>query len=316
MDHGRVTDIARAQHGLITHRQVAELGGSPQQIRTLVTSGAWLRARRGIFVVGAAPDTWERQVMAACLAAGPGVVASLRSAARLWDLVQAAGRIQLLVGDDRRVRLEGIEVHRSALLPPMDRSVARGIPVTSTARTLVDLSPTQPVDTLGVWVDSLLRVGQLHLLDLQSCVARLAGPGRPSLDTIRSVLAVRLPGYDPGDSNLEIRAFRALGDAGLPLPVQQHLVVGPDGQPMFLDLAYPEHLVGIELDGWAFHNQRSDFDRDRRRRNALTLLGWRIYQFTSTTTDLALVTTIGRALGLIAGESSASGQKLLLSNPY
>lgn len=316
MDHGRITDVARAQHGLITFRQVAELGGSPQQIRTLVGSGAWLRARRGIYVVGAAPDTWERRVMAACLAAGPDAVAGLRSAARLWDLVPAAGRIQLLVGDDRRVRLDGVEVRRSALLPPMDRAIARGVPVTSAARTLVDLSPTQPDETLGVWVDTLLRAGRLHLLDLQSCVARLAGPGRPSIDAIRSVLALRLPGYDPGDSNLEVRALRALGDAGLPLPVQQHLVVGPDGRPSFLDLAYPEHLVGIELDGWTFHNQRSDFDRDRRRRNALTLLGWRIYQFTSTTTDLTLVTTIRRALGLDDGDPSQSGQKLLLSNRY
>ncbi len=304
MDHQHLNALARTQHGLITRRQALDLGASDQRIRTLVETHRWDRARRGVFIVGAPPATWEQQLMAACLAAGPGAVACLRSAARLWGLLTRSGRLQLLVGDDRRVRLSGIDVYRSALLPPFDVTAERGIPTCTPARTIVDLSATQGVETIGAWVDLCLRQRQLHLLELRSCVARLAGPGRAGLDTVRAVLAKRLPGYDPGDSNLETRALAILHDAGLPAPTQQHRVKRPGGRDAFLDLAYPPEKVGIELDGWEFHRHRTAFDHDRDRRNDLTLLGWTMYQFTSSTTATSLATIIRSALDL----ANSSGQ--------
>ena len=41
-------------------------------------------------------------------------------------------------------------------------------------------------------------------------------------------------------------------------------------------------LVGrvvIELDGFAYHSDRADYRRDRRRTNALTALGYRVLRF-------------------------------------
>lgn len=299
MDHEHLVALARTQHGLVTRDQILSAGGTEQRLRTLLSSGAWQRARRGIYVIGAAPATWERKVMGACLAAGEGAVASHRSAARLWALVSRSGQVQLTVADDRRVRLAGIELHRSALLPRLDRTRVDGIPTTTVARTVSDLSSSQDETTIGGWVDEALRAGSLELLELQSCVARLAGPGRTSMATVRAVLAMRLPGYDPGDSNLEVRAMTILHRAGLPTPVQQHRVVRPDGRLAFIDLAYPEPRVGIELDGWAHHGRRGAFDEDRERRNDLTLLGWRIYNFTATTTDGSLASTIRAALATL-----------------
>ncbi|HEX2575611.1 MAG TPA: type IV toxin-antitoxin system AbiEi family antitoxin domain-containing protein, partial [Aquihabitans sp.] len=74
MDHQAIVALARAQHGLVTRRQVLELGGSDRAIATLVATGRWRRSRRGVLEVGAPAATWEQRVMAACLAAGPGVV--------------------------------------------------------------------------------------------------------------------------------------------------------------------------------------------------------------------------------------------------
>jgi hypothetical protein len=293
--------IARAQHGLVTRRQVLAGGGSDDEIDVLVRKGAWQRSRRGVYVVGAAADTWERRVMAACLAGGSTVIASHRTAARLWHLVDRPGRLQLTAADDRRVRLAGIEVRRSAFLPPLDRTELAGIPVTTLERTIVDLSPTQRSDTIGSWIDQGLRSDTVDLLELQSCVARLAGPGRGSLAAVRRQLALRAPGYDPGDSNLEVRALATLAAAGLPAPVQQFRVIRPDGREAFIDLAYPQSLLGIELDGWEHHGQREAFDKDRTRRNALTLLGWRIFNFTFTTTERELESTVRYALDRLAG---------------
>ena len=235
--------------------------------------------------------------MAACLAAGDGAMASHRTALRLWDVVGRSGRIELLADERRRIRLDRVTSHRSRLLPLFDRTTRHGIPVTTVARTIVDLAPIQGDErVVGTWIDAALRAKNLDLLELRSCLARVAGPGRGDVACLRQALARRLPGYDPGDSDLEVRALTALTDAGFPLPAQQFRVQCPDG-PAFIDLAYPEHLVAIELDGWDQHGRRSAFDGDRARRNELTVQGWQVFQFTATMSDRVLVAMIGRAIG-------------------
>ena len=50
-----------------------------------------------------------------------------------------------------------------------------------------------------------------------------------------------------------------------------------------LDLAYPEHKVGIEMLGFGPHGNRRAFDRDPLRRNELQNDGWIVLEFTSRT---------------------------------
>lgn len=311
MNEDALRDLAQRQHGLATTTQIRRLGGTRQLIATRVRVGKWRRARRGVVVIGAVPPSWKQQVMAACLAGGSGVTASHRTAARLWQLVERSGRIELLAGDDRHLRLNAVRVHRSCLYPTLDQTLCDGIPVTTTARTIVDLAPVQGDErVVGIWIDAALRAGTLDLLELRSCLARVAGPGRGDVTCLRDALARRLPGYDPGDSDLEIRALTALHDAAFPPPVQQHRVACPSG-PAFLDLAYPAHKVAIELDGWEHHGRRSAFDRDRARRNELTVLGWRVFQFTASMPNRVLTQTIGEAIGhAAANQPPVSGHKV------
>ena len=296
MISGSGWDLARRQHGLVTSRQVRARGGSTEHVRTRIRAGRWSRIRRGIYVIGAAPLTWRQQVLASCLATDHRAVASHRTAARLWGLVSRSGQIQITVVGQHHLRVERTMVHRSSLLPDLDRTILDAIPVTTVARTILDASAGQDPEVVGLWIDDAIRRLDLDLTELRSCAARLSGPGRRDIRAARWALAERLDDYDPGDSELEVRALRALAKGGLPEPVQQHPVRLPDGSTVRLDLAYPAEQVAIELDGWAFHGQRSSFDSDRARRNALTLLGWDVYQFTSNTSDQALVATVAGAL--------------------
>ncbi|WP_371748972.1 type IV toxin-antitoxin system AbiEi family antitoxin domain-containing protein [Aquihabitans sp. G128] len=248
--------VAQTQHGLISRRQALEAGVSTEAIKRRLRTGRWLLCGRGVYCVGGAPTTWHQQVLAACLSAGPDVVASHRSAARLWGLVSADGRMELTVAGERRVRVPRTRVHQSILLPALDRTTCDGVPTTTVARTLADVASHQDAQTVGLWIDGAIRSGRLDLLDLRSCLARLSGPGRRDLRPLRSALERRLPGWDPGDSELEARALRALDDAGLPAPVQQHPVRRPDGEPALIDLAYPPQLVAIETEGWEHHGTR------------------------------------------------------------
>ena len=68
---------------------------------------------------------------------------------------------------------------------------------------------------------------------------------------------------------------RFLLAAGLPQPVLQHEVTAA-GQQYRIDVAYPEHRVGIEYDGEEFHSTPRQLDADRRRQRHLARAGWSI----------------------------------------
>ena len=111
---------------------------------------------------------------------------------------------------------------------------------------------------------------------------------------IHTLLAARLRGYDPGDSDLETRVLSWLTGAGLPPPRQQYRV-RINGKTYKLDLAYPDELLGMEPDGWDTHRTRSAFDGDRERANALALAGWLVLRFTSHSTRDDVVSQVAAA---------------------
>lgn len=49
----------------------------------------------------------------------------------------------------------------------------------------------------------------------------------------------------------------------------------------FLDVAFPELKVALEIDGWEFHGKvKADFERTWRRHNALVAAGWCVLHIT------------------------------------
>lgn len=280
----RINRLARRQHGLITRRQALAAGAHRRSIDRKLGSGLWVPVRRGVFAIDGSPRTWEQTVLAACLAAAAPVSASHATAARLWGLsrMPATDSIHLLGDLASSVRREGVVLHRTARLEAVDVATYRRIPVTSVARTIVDCSGWLGSTTTGEVLDDAMRRRLVTLERVRACSARTAAPGRGPLGPIRTVLADRLAGYDPGESDLELRALQALRLAGHPAPIQQHRVhIAP--KRFRLDLAYPDHMLGIELDGWDPHGVRSAFDDDRARDALLATAGWQVVHFTSNT---------------------------------
>ena len=292
---------ARRQYGLITREQAIRAGASRSTIECRLRAGNWDLIRPAVYAIAGAPATWEQAVLAACLAGGPVAFASHGTALRLWGLSDKVDRdvIHLISPPGRRIRLDGITAHRTKLLSPVDLRPSSGIPCTTVARAIVEVSGRLGAKATGKLLDEAIRRRRDELEAVRACAARLAGPGRRRLDIVRGVLALRLPGYDPGDSDLEVRALRALHKAGLDAPVQQHPVMAA-GRRRRIDLAYPDRMIAIELDGWDAHGVRSAFDDDRARGNELTILGWHVIHFTSTTSDEEMVDAVCRLLAASA----------------
>ncbi len=288
--------LMRRQYGLITREQALQCGLTPQQIAWLLTKGRWRLVRPDVYEIAGTPATWEQAVLAAVLAGGDGVVASHGSAGRLRALkrVDDAG-LEVVSPLGRHKRLDGVVGHRSGALFDSDLTSYRGIPTTTVARTLIDVSGRLTERQLGQAIDDALRRRILDLEDLRRTAGRLgSAPGR-SMRKVHRALGLRIPGYDPLDSDLETRVLRVIAIAGLPVPRQQHPIVLA-GIEVHLDLAYPDARLAIELDGWEWHHNRSAFDDDRWRDVELVKLRWMNLRLTATMSDQAIVDVIGAAL--------------------
>ena len=116
-----------------------------------------------MFAVGRNPLSTHGVYLAAVMACGPGAALSHRSAAALLGLRPGSGRIEVTVPAVCR-QVSGVRIYRSRMLDPRDFTVVDGIPVTSVARTLLDLSAVVRPNDLELAIDRAERSGLLDLL--------------------------------------------------------------------------------------------------------------------------------------------------------
>jgi very-short-patch-repair endonuclease len=295
MSDSRLADLARSQHGLVTRAQARALISRH-------TLDDWVRARRlepvrrGVYRVAGAPESWQQQLLATCLAAGPNAYASFHSAAALHEL-EGFGHdgYELTQFGQRPSVIEGVLIHESAVLAADHVTHVHSIPATSVARTLCDLTAIERPWIVARAVDEALRRKIVTRRSLARVAEALEGRGRHRCTVMREILEHRAPGYHPGDSNPEKRIAELLVRTGLPEPTRQHRVrIG--SKRYRIDLCYPDHKIAIEYDSWGFHRGRQAFDDDRARGNDLVVLGFQLLRFTSRSGDQAIVDTVRAAL--------------------
>jgi hypothetical protein len=293
MSHPKLASVARRQHGLVTHRQ-ARAVLTERTLRRWLAEGRLEAVRKGVYRVAGAPESWEQCLLATCLARS-GAHASFRAAAAVW-LLAGFDRdvLEITVPGTSRVRLAEVVVHESTVWGPDHVARRAGIPVTSVARTLCDLTAVAPAGVVERAVDDALRRKLVTLRALARVADALDGKGRLRCTVTRGILRDRQPGYDPGGSPAELRIVRLLVRAGLPKPVQQWRVRF-EGRTARADLAYPELGIVMEYDGWDFHAPRTVFNRDRDRGNDFELQELTVLKFTSASTDEYIVRTVRRA---------------------
>jgi hypothetical protein len=146
----------------------------------------------------------------------------------------------------------GIKVHRSRALTRRDITRQHGIPVTSPARTVLDIAPRLTGKRLSRFVNDALRTPYLHVPDLADVLNR--NPAHPGTRRIRA--HVHSPTNSPLDDDFAEFARRY----GLPAPVTNTYLLGYE-----IDVLYPRERVIVEVDGYQFHSDRGSFERDRKR---------------------------------------------------
>lgn len=256
-----VLALAASQHGAVSRRQALRAGLSSAAIGRRVDEGELIPVFKGAYRLPGTKPTWEQRVMAGQLAAGPGAVASHRAAGSLLGLPGVTRWVEVTVERPRQIRIEGITAHRTRRLVPDDVGEVVGIPVTSAARTIADLSEIYPKARLERIVDFAQANKMVTRAEL---VAK--AQGRPFDDALVEILDERPATRRPMGSTFEASLYQRLREAGLPLPIAQYRVL-IDGVEKFLDFAYPEVRFALEADSYLWHSSQEAWELERARNN-------------------------------------------------
>jgi predicted transcriptional regulator of viral defense system len=178
--------VAGRQHGLITTRQLLDLGLSMSAIEHRARVGRLHRLHRGVYAVGHRPVSPLAHALAAVLACGPGATLSHSSAGTLWGISKHWHPTLEVTTRCCRSR-RGLRVHRSKTLTAQDITVHFGIPTTTPARTLLDNAPRLADSALARAVNDLRLAGYLSLVDLSELLDR--HPDTHAAKRLRKLLA-------------------------------------------------------------------------------------------------------------------------------
>ncbi len=219
--------------------------------------------------------------MAAVLAAGEGAVLSHLSAAVLWRVWRgAAHEIDVIVPRGRR-RRGGIRLRTCRRLDPRDVTVHAGIPVTTVARTLVDLTDALDARQLANVIHEAAFRRRFDPAVTRAAMERAAG--RRNLGVLADALAAHEAGSAGTRSALEDRFLALIGSAGLPEPLS-NVPVHAAGRRIEVDFHWPARRLVVEIDGDGHARPRTRLD-DAARDRALRAAGYEIVRFTGADVD-------------------------------
>jgi hypothetical protein len=255
-------ELATRQRGIMTRAQLLQASISSDLIKSRLRLGSWQRVYPGVYATFSGELSREAQVWAAVLYAGPGALASHRTAAELAGLVdEPSSMVHVTVPANRRVQKQpGIVFHLSKKASKAAHP-SRLPPQTRIEETVLDLwDATRDLDAAVGWVTRafgrrLTTQGQLlralssrHRIRWRAQLAQLLNPDSAGIHSVleyRYVRDVERPHRFPAATR---QAPSRLG-----------------GRSLYRDTLYEAYKTAVELDGRVAHpgdSRWNDIHRD------------------------------------------------------
>lgn len=297
-------------------------GLTPQMIRTQLASGRLMRVRRGVFLDA---ERWPEEpaarhlvVARAELVVHPVAVMRHQSAAIVWGLPHPGFAswtdeppAVTLPADGRVKSASGAAVRHHVARLPLGQVThdEEGYPVTTPARTAVDLAAGRPLPEALVLLDAAARQAcaamtvQVRRSDYANARLREA-----ACELLRTAATSRRPAgllptislADPArESAAESLSAGHFHLAGIPMPRFQYPVRTPLGT-FYPDCLWPEQGLVGECDGAVKYADASAYVREKEREQALRDQGWRVVRWLAREIMLrpgVVVERVARALG-------------------
>jgi very-short-patch-repair endonuclease len=267
----QIADLAGRQHGVISRGQLRRAGLSARSIDRRLSQGRLVALFRGVYRVGPVAGAHAR-AMAAVLACGSDAVVSHATASVAWiRLPPLASDAPVDVTATRRRRIAGIRAHQGRLRPE-EATTLEGVPITTPARTLLDLASLLGPHELERAVAQAVRAG---LCDPEQILSLLAEHPRHAGNVAlrRLVAGDHAPALTRSEA--EQRLLQLIRRARLRPPQTNARLHGYE-----VDFLWPTDRLVVEVDGYAYHSSAAAFARDRRRDRELLAAGYRVVRLT------------------------------------
>jgi very-short-patch-repair endonuclease len=294
----RIAAISRP-HGVVGRDRLLAAGIPVHVIDRRVASGFLRSIHRGVYAVGPIQSS-DAPEAAAALACGDAAWISHSSSGRLWRVYAKGPRIPIEVTVVARhaPRRRGVRIHRVGSLRPDEVTRLRKIPVTTPARTLLDLAARLPIRELEQAVAAAERTYSGTERRLRALLARY--PARAGAGRMRKLLGdSRSPSLTRSEA--EERFLELVRRAGLPPPETNVVLHGYE-----LDFLWRDERIAVEIDGFAFHGDRAAFEADRRRDADLAARGVQVIRITWRQITEEAEATLVRLVQALAGRARAA----------
>jgi very-short-patch-repair endonuclease len=270
-----IAELASEQENVFSLCQLLLGGVSRDAIERRTRSGHIEVVHRRVYKL-AGPALTQRGRWKAATLIHPKAVLSYRSGGALWQMRNSWNeRIEVTIPGGRPQR-PGLIIHRDALAPD-EWCVEDGIPVTTPARTLLDLaSVLHPFD-----LERCLHESEFHQHRSPTSIPTLLErhPRRRGSVALRAALESLSGGVRHTRSPLEDDFQRFVYDRDLPRPrTNVRIPVGNDF--IEVDCLWMPQRVVAELDGRASHERAKTFESDRARDRSLQVLGFQVVRIT------------------------------------
>ena len=254
---------------MLSTDELRACGLSLNAIVVRVRNGRLHPLYRGVYAVGHSNLPLEGHFLAAVKACGPTAHLSHFSAAALYGLMRWDYRYPEVTVTAKR-RQGGIRVHRTTT---PDRTHHKGVPVTTPARTLIDLAGTLTYQPLR----RIVREAQRQLVTIPQILTALdrLGP-RPGSANLTKILAT---GHAPTRSELEDTVLDLILKAGFE-PPHVNVPIQRDGRTIVPDFRWPNHHLVIEADGAEWHDNPLTRQDDAEKQAILEAHGERVIRIT------------------------------------
>jgi len=271
----RVARLAATEWSVLSLDDLRRCGLSEDMVCRRVVRGQLHWVHQGIYAVGHSNIPLEGKFLAAVKACGAGAVLSHFAAAALWAMVDWDERhIDVTVNDTTPRTHAGVRIHRTWYLESTDVRRHRGIPVTSPARTALDVCSLLPERGARRAIRKALSDGLLgtrQLIEILGSQAKRPGAGR-----LRRIIAA---GAVPTRSELEDVVLDLVLVAGLG-PPDVNVAMILDGRRVVPDFRWPDRRLIVEADGRIWHDNKLAREDDADRQALLEMHGERVVRVT------------------------------------
>jgi hypothetical protein len=269
-----LTELAASQDGVFSVEQAAAVGVDRRRLTRAEEAGILVRRHPRVHAFAGIPPTSRSAVRAATLQVA-GSRASHESALNLHRVPSISFEVAVSVGFGAAHGHDGIRVHRFRRLLDEHCLAVDGIETTTLERAVVDVASVFGRARLEYLVDQLTITSRRSSVGaIGRALRQVDRRGRVHIGTLGQILDARRASEPAPRSRLERRVDELLAAAPLPRPLHEHPLPSPSELRGFVDRAWVEAMLIVEIDGRTWHAREASMAKDRARDRAAASVGW------------------------------------------